>query len=225
MPLILIIEDDPHIRQLIEFHLSGAKFDLICAENASEGIKLARGRKPELVILDLMLPDMSGLEVLKTIRGDPRTADIKFLILSAKSEEADKVSGLELGAEDYVTKPFSPKELLVRVRKILDRAGAKKTHGDIEFKELSVSPSNMTANLAGKSLDLTATEFDLLLFLLMNRGRLCSREVILNKVWGYSSDIYARTVDSHISRLREKLGGYGKFIQNVRGVGYRWEEK
>ena len=134
--------------------------------------------------------------------------------------------GLELGAEDYVTKPFSPRELMLRVKKILERA--TKSHGkqkNIISGDLSISPSEMEATLSGKKLDLTATEFDLLLFLVSNKGRLCSREAILNKVWGYSNDVYLRSVDSHISRLRDKLGAYGKRIHNVRGVGYRWEEK
>jgi DNA-binding response OmpR family regulator len=185
----------------------------------------ARALSPALIVLDLMLPQLAGTEVCKQLKADSRTAHVPILMLTAKAEEVDRILGLELGAEDYVTKPFSPRELVLRVKKLLDRAhgGAKPaevlTHGD-----LVVDLAKHQAALKGRPVELTATEFKLLATLLERRGRVQTRDGLLQDVWGYEGDVDTRTVDTHVRRLREKLGKAADRIETVRGVGYRFAE-
>jgi DNA-binding response OmpR family regulator len=195
------------------------------AADGAEALKKARSVSPALIVLDLMLPEIDGLEVCKLLRRDPATAGIPILMLTAKAAEIDRVLGLELGADDYVTKPFSPRELVLRIRKILDRgkpAGEKRE--SFRFGDLQIDVPKHLVTWRGKSIDLTATEFKLLTVLIQRAGRVQSRDQLLRDVWEYDATIDTRTVDTHMRRLREKLGPAAKHLDTVRGVGYRFVE-
>ena len=185
----------------------------------------ARDTLPALIVLDLMLPQVEGTEVCKQLRADPKTAAIPILMLTAKAEEVDRIVGLELGADDYVTKPFSPREVVLRIRKILGRSQGKATPAELlKCGELVVDVAKHEVTLKSKVLDLTATEFRLLAMLMERRGRVQTRDRLLTDVWGYEGDVDTRTVDTHVRRLREKLGKAADYIETVRGVGYRFLE-
>ena len=202
-----------------------AGFDVATAADGAEALKKARTILPALVLLDLMLPEIDGLEVCKLLRRDPATAGIPIIMLTAKAAEIDRVLGLELGADDYVTKPFSPRELVLRIRKILDRRKpAAEKRETIRLGDLQVDVAKHLVTWRGKSIDLTATEFKLLTVLIQRAGRVQSRDQLLRDVWEYDSLIDTRTVDTHMRRLREKLGPAGKHLDTVRGVGYRFTE-
>jgi two-component system phosphate regulon response regulator PhoB len=189
-------------------------------------LERARKERPDLVILDLMLPGMDGKEVCKALKSNPNTKSIPILMLTAKAEEVDRIVGFELGADDYVTKPFSPRELVLRVKAILRRKevppSADKT---IQIGDLVIDTARHRMTIKNIPIQLTSTEFKLLLELATNRGRVLTREILLDKVWGYTYEGYARTVDTHIRRLREKLGPAGTYIETIRGVGYRFQEE
>jgi two-component system phosphate regulon response regulator PhoB len=222
---ILVVDDEPEAVELLEFNLKQAGFDVITAGDGDEALKKAKASTPALVVLDLMLPEVDGLEVCKLLRRDPLTARIPVLMLTAKAAEIDRVLGLELGAEDYVTKPFSPRELILRIRKILQRgAPAEDKRETIRFGELLIDVPKHRATWKGKPFDLTATEFKLLTVLAQRAGRVQSRDHLLRDVWEYDSLIDTRTVDTHMRRLREKLGPAAKYLDTVRGVGYRFAE-
>jgi len=222
---ILVVDDEPEAVELVEFNLKQAGFDVATAADGDEALKKAKANLPALMVLDLMLPEIDGLEVCKLMRRDATTAKIPILMLTAKAAEIDRVLGLELGADDYVTKPFSPRELVLRVKKILDRGKQKtETRDSMRFGDLVIDVPKHLASWKGKSFDLTATEFKLLTVLAQRAGRVQSRDALLRDVWEYDSLIDTRTVDTHMRRLREKLGPAAKHLDTVRGVGYRFIE-
>jgi len=223
-PKILVVDDEPDVIELLEFNLRGAGFDVISAEDGATALKKARESAPALVILDLMLPEVDGIEVCKILRRHPATAAIPIIMLTAKASEIDRVLGLELGADDYVTKPFSPRELVLRVKGLLRRGTVEKKEESIRVGELAIEIPRHLVTLQGKPVELTATEFRLLTVLAQRRGRVQSREQLLRDVWEYDNLIDTRTVDTHMRRLREKLGRAARFLDTVRGVGYRFLE-
>jgi len=223
---ILIIEDEKDIVDLIEYQLKQSGFAVLSALDGPSGLELARKKRPGLVILDLMLPGMDGKDVCRALKSNSLTQSIPVLMLTAKSEEMDRVIGFELGADDYVTKPFSPRELVLRVKAILRRKEVSR-EGEkmIQIGDLLIDIDRHQLSIKKKPMELTSTEFKLLVELASNRGRVQTRERLLDKVWGYTYEGYARTVDTHIRRLREKLGQQGDLIETLRGVGYRFREE
>ena len=223
---ILIIEDEKDILDLLEYHLKQSRFSVITALNGASGLERARKERPSLIILDLMLPGMDGKEVCRALKSNPLTQSIPILMLTAKAEEVDRIIGFELGADDYVTKPFSPRELVLRVKAITQRIEGEREGGKtIQFGDLLIDADRHQVSIKRRALRLTATEFKLLTELVSKRGRVQTREQLLNTVWGYTYEGYARTVDTHVRRLREKLGSYGEYIETIRGVGYRFQEE
>jgi two-component system phosphate regulon response regulator PhoB len=224
-PKILVVDDEPDAVELIEFNLKGAGFDVVTATDGNDALKKARTFSPDLLILDLMLPEVDGLEVCKVLRRDSATASLPIIMLTAKAAEIDRVLGLELGADDYITKPFSPRELVLRVKNLL-RRGQRDTKAAerITVGELSIDIPRHLVCVAGRKVDLTVTEFKLLSVLAQRRGRVQSRELLLRDVWEYDNLIDTRTVDTHMRRLREKLGKAARYLDTVRGVGYRFVE-
>jgi two-component system phosphate regulon response regulator PhoB len=226
MMSVLIVEDEKDIVDLIAYHLKQSGFSVLSATDGASGLERARKEKPSLIILDLMLPEMDGKDVCRALKSNPLTRPIPVLILTAKAEEMDRVVGLELGADDYVTKPFSPRELVLRVKAILRR---KETPHEgektIQVNDLLIDIDRHLVSSKKRPVPLTATEFKLLVELVTNKGRVQTRERLLDKVWGYTYEGYARTVDTHIRRLREKLGPLGNAIETIRGVGYRFREE
>jgi two-component system phosphate regulon response regulator PhoB len=223
---VLIVEDEPDIRSLIVHHLTRDGFRCRTAATGAEALSRVRAAVPDLVVLDLMLPEMSGLEVCRRLRGDPATAAVPIIMLTAKADEIDRIVGLELGADDYVAKPFSPKELVARVRAVLRRAHpGEATARPLGAGGVSLDPARHVVTVDGRPVELTPKEFDLLHALLGAAGRVLSREHLLNRVWGYSraDEIESRTVDVHIRRLRAKLGAEERRIATIKGVGYRFE--
>ena len=217
---ILVIEDEKDVADLLALNLRKAGFRISVAADGVNGLQKAREDRPDFIILDLMLPGMPGLEVCKILRGDPSTSEIPILMLTAKADEVDRIVGLEFGADDYVVKPFSPREIGLRIRAILRRSEAP-------ADSLTVGPISMDAarhevRVDGRPVHLTSLEFKLLRTLLQRRGRVQDRDRLLNEVWGYESVIDTRTVDTHVRRLREKLGSVGEYIETIRGFGYRF---
>ena len=224
-PKILVVDDEPDAVELVSFNLKAAGFDVVTAADGAEALKRAKEHQPDLLVLDVMLPEVDGLEVCKIIRRDPAVAHIPIIMLTAKAAEIDRVLGLELGADDYVTKPFSPRELVLRIRKILDRGKVPEEKSDrIEIGDLTIDVPRHMVSASGKRVELTATEFKLLTTLAQRKGRVQSREQLLQDVWEYDNLIDTRTVDTHMRRLREKLGKAAKYLDTVRGVGYRFVE-
>ncbi|MSR42812.1 MAG: response regulator transcription factor [Pedosphaera sp.] len=222
---ILVVDDEPDALELIEFNLRAAGFDVLTAADGAEALKKVKQNPPALVLLDLMLPEVDGLEVCKILRRDPATAGVPVIMVTAKAAEIDRVLGLELGADDYVTKPFSPRELVLRVKSVLRRRHAPEAKLDkFVFAELTLDVTRHQLSVSGKKIELTATEFKLITLLIQRRGRVQNREQLLKEVWGYDHFIDTRTVDTHMRRLREKLGKAARFLDTVRGVGYRFTE-
>jgi two-component system phosphate regulon response regulator PhoB len=223
---ILVIEDDEDILNLISYHLESQQFLVVKAQNGQEGIETAWREIPDLIILDIMLPDIDGFEVCKKLKRYDQTMHIPVIMLTAKGEEIDRILGFELGADDYVVKPFSPRELVLRVKAILKRRESFSADQKVWQQDgIVFNTEAHTLTVDNEEIPLTATEFNLLLTFIRNEGRVLTREVLLDRVWGYSFDGYARTVDTHIRRLRKKLGPYGSWIQTVRGFGYKFEAK
>jgi phosphate regulon transcriptional regulator PhoB len=222
---VLVVEDEPDIRHLIAHHLEREGFRCREVSNGTEAIRAVRASTPDLVVLDLMLPEVGGLEVCRRLRNDPGTAAIPIIILTAKGDEVDRVVGLELGADDYVAKPFSPKELVARVRAVLRRARPEVTGRVLREGPIALDPTRHAVTVNGAEVTLTPKEFDLLQILLEAAGRVLSREHLLTRVWGYAhaDEIESRTVDVHVRRLRAKLGDEGRRIATVKTVGYRFE--
>jgi len=224
-PKILVAEDEPDVLNLVAANLRAAGFEVITVEDGPAALAAVREHAPSLLVLDLMLPQMSGLEVCRVLKGDSATSGIPVIMLTAKAEEVDRIVGLELGADDYVTKPFSPRELVLRVKSILRRIGKNESaEGLLTMGDVVLDRTRFQVTIAGKPVDFTATELKLLTILMERRGRVQSREVLLNDVWGYDSLIDTRTVDTHIRRLREKIGASSECIETVRGFGYRITE-
>jgi phosphate regulon transcriptional regulator PhoB len=225
-PQVLVVEDEADIRQLVVFHLTREGFACTTAASGAEALRAIRAHRPDLVVLDLMLPETDGLEVCRRLRADPATAALPIIMLTAKADEVDRVVGLEVGADDYVVKPFSPKELVARVRAVLRRAHPAAATGVVlKAGVVSLDTSRHEVEVDGRPIVLTPKEFDLLQTLLESAGRALSREYLLNRVWGYAraDEIESRTVDVHVRRLRAKLGDEGRRIATIKGVGYRLE--
>ena len=221
---ILIVEDEAEIRELLRFNLEREGFSVLEAADGNEGLKLARQHMPDLMLLDVMLPGFDGFEVCRRLGAQSETANIPVLMLTARGEEMDRVVGLSLGADDYVVKPFSVRELMLRIRAVLRRGTRSSESPVLERHGIRLRPEAHTAEVQGQEMPLTATEFRLLEDLLRHAGAVRTREQLLNKVWGYSFEGYARTVDTHVRRLRAKLGGAAAMLETVRGVGYRIKE-
>jgi two-component system phosphate regulon response regulator PhoB len=222
---ILVVDDEPDARELIEVNLKGAGFEVLTASDGRQALEKARATLPALVLLDVMLPEVDGLEVCKKLRRDSKTAFIPIIMLTARAAEIDRVVGLELGADDYITKPFSPRELILRVRNLLKRQSAPlEPAQQIRFAGLVIDRPRHRVTYNDKPLDLTLTEFKLVTVLAERKGRVQSREQLLKDVWGYNTFIDTRTVDTHMRRLRDKLGEASKLLDTVRGVGYRFLE-
>jgi phosphate regulon transcriptional regulator PhoB len=222
---ILIVEDEADIRDLLAFHLEREGYHVSRARTGSEALRQIRVAPPDLVLLDLMLPEVDGLEVCRRVRQDPRTSALPIVMLTAKGEEVDRVLGLEMGADDYVVKPFSPKEVVARVRAVLRRTRAPRGAAPITSGRLTIDAGRHVVEVNGRPVELTPKEFDLLRALAEAEGRVLSREFLLDRVWGYAAagEIESRTVDVHVRRLRVKLGDEGRRIVTVKGVGYRLE--
>jgi two-component system phosphate regulon response regulator PhoB len=224
MEKILVIDDEKDILDLVCFQLNKEGYRVFRAMKGEDGLKLALKEKPDLVVLDIMMPGMNGIEVLKRLKYQRETQGMAVLMLTAKGEELDRVLGFELGAEDYVTKPFSVRELVLRIRAILSRLFPEPETGvPLRCGGIFLDADRHEARVHDTPLRLTTTEFNLLAFLLENRGRVVTRDQLLDKVWGYNYGGMTRTVDTHIQRLREKLGDEGACLQTVRGVGYKLE--
>jgi phosphate regulon transcriptional regulator PhoB len=222
---ILIVEDEPDVVDLLALQLRKAGgFSIATAQDGAEGLKKARAELPALIVLDLMLPRMSGLEVCKILKTDSSTHHIPIIMLTAKAEEVDRIVGLEFGADDYVTKPFSPREMLLRIKAILRRGQSELAEENMTRGSITIDSARHRVLVAGRPVVLTAVEFKLLSMLMQRPGRVQARDRLLNEVWGYETAIDTRTVDTHVRRLREKLGKAASAIETVRGFGYRLRE-
>lgn len=221
---ILIIEDEPDIRKTLKYNISREGYKVVSVSSLSEGKEQINSSDFSLILLDLMLPDGSGLDLCREIKSDKDKSSTPIIILTAKDDEVDKVVGFELGADDYVTKPFSVRELILRIKAILKRGESKKETLEVQrqFGELTMDIDSHEVFVNSEQIILTALEFRLLRQLVDRRGRVQSREQLLSDVWGYSAEVTTRTVDTHIKRLREKLGTMGKYVQTIRGVGYKF---
>ena len=225
MARILVIEDEKDIQDVLAYNLAQAGHKVQIASRGDEGLRFARERKPDLILLDLMLPDLPGTEVCKQLRSQPSMKDVKIVMLTAKGEEIDRVVGFELGADDYIVKPFSVRELVLRIQAVLRRAaGEEQPQPMLEFGILRVDREAHRAWVDSKEVELTALEFKLLVMLHDRRNRVQTREALLQDVWAIDADSTTRTVDTHVKRLREKLGEAGEYIETVRGVGYRFAD-
>jgi two-component system phosphate regulon response regulator PhoB len=223
---ILVVDDEPDLLELVRVNLGQAGFAVDTAETGAQALERLRRQAPDLIILDLMLPDVSGTEVCRRVRADGDLADIPILMLTAKADEVDRVVGLELGADDYVTKPFSPRELTLRVRAILRRRQPAEaaTTPVLERAALRLDPERHRCFVDEAEVELTAKEFSLLRGFMSRPGRVLTREQLLDDVWGTDIAVTTRTIDTHLKRLREKLGAASHLIETVRGVGYRFAE-
>ena len=224
---VLIIEDEPDIRKTIDYNLSKESFQVFQAGSIAEGEQSILDNSPDVIILDLMLPDGSGLTLCRDVKSDDSTKHIPIILLTAKADEVDRVIGFELGADDYVTKPFSVRELILRVKAILKRSAsdlAKLDESEYVFGELKLNLDAHQVFINNNEIIFTALEFRLLKHLIDRKGRVQTRDQLLEEVWGYSAEVTTRTVDTHIKRLREKLGSIGCYIQTIRGVGYRFSK-
>lgn len=225
MPLIYIIEDDEDINELLTYNFRKEGFDVRSFPNGKLAFEHLKEERPDVVVLDLMMPEIDGLEFCKLVRSDKEFENIPLIMLTAKSTEIDKIVGLELGADDYVTKPFSFRELLARVKAVLRRSKLSESGSSsvVKIGDLVIKPDKFQVILEGKPVYLTTTQFKLLMSLISAEGKVLSRDYILENVWGWEKDVYDRTIDVHIKKLREALGKYGSCIKTVRGVGYKWE--
>lgn len=223
---ILVVEDDPHILKLIQYNLEKAGFDCLAAAAGDQAFEILDRQRVDLIVLDIMLPGMDGFELCKEIKKKQAWAAIPILMLTARAEEIDRVLGLELGADDYMVKPFSPRELILRIKAILRRGESKDTASReiLAIGKLTVDMSRHKVTVNSREVLLTPMEFKLLVLLMERRGRMQSRERLLNDVWDINADVTTRTVDTHIKSLRQKLGKMGKCVETIRGHGYRFCE-
>ncbi len=222
MARVLVVEDETDLQQVLEYNLKQAGHEVSIASRGSEALRLVREQRPDLVLLDLMLPDMLGTEICRALKGAPETRAIPVMMVTAKGEEIDRVVGFELGADDYVVKPFSVRELLLRVSAVLRRAQAPADEESIEFGVLRIDRAAHRVWIHGEEVELTPLEFRLLVTLYERRNRVQSRGSLLDDVWDMHSELTTRTVDTHVKRLREKLGDARNYVETVRGVGYRF---
>jgi two-component system, OmpR family, phosphate regulon response regulator PhoB len=224
---ILVVDDEADVTELVSYHLKTKGYEVMTANNPNNSLSLARTFLPDLVILDVMMPDLNGIQICRLLRADPQLKNVPVVFLTAKAEEADRVQGLETGADDYICKPFSTKELILRVQSILRRVSenADDPVKKLQAGEIAIDIERHEATIAGKLIELTATEFKLLRLLMERRGRVQTREHLLLNVWNYETEIETRTVDTHVRRLREKLGAEADWIETIRGVGYRLAER
>jgi phosphate regulon transcriptional regulator PhoB len=224
---VLVVDDERDIVELVRYHLEKEGFRCLAASDGPSALRLCREAGPDVVVLDRMLPGLDGLEVTRQLRRDAATARLPIIMLTARAEELDRVVGLEVGADDYVVKPFSPRELVARVRALLRRSTGEPARSVSRLGALSIDESRHQVAVAGHPVELTAKEFGLLVALLRAGGRVLSREQLLDAVWGYANaaEIESRTVDVHIRRLREKLGAAARHIVTVKGAGYRVEDE
>jgi DNA-binding response OmpR family regulator len=223
---ILIIEDDKHISKLVNYNLEKAGYDSTVVEDGEDALDILSKQGVDLIILDIMLPKMDGFEVCRIIKQESKFKNIPIIMLTAKGEEVDRIVGLELGADDYVVKPFSPRELVLRVKAILKRGKIEESPKDIiQRGNLIINVSKHRVTVNNKEIELTPIEFKLLVTLIERKGRIQSRDQLLSDVWDIHADVFTRTVDTHIKRLREKLGKTGNQIETVRGLGYRFKEE
>ena len=221
--LVALVDDEPDIVELVSLHLQKAGFKVKGFSNAESFLTFLNSQKPDLIILDLMLPDADGLEICKHLKKKDELSLIPVIMLTAKGEETDKILGLELGADDYITKPFSPKELVARVKVALRKQESKELTTKIQIGAILINPEKYEVSVDGKRIDLTATEFKILKLLASQSGWVFTRDTILDYLWGKEKAVVDRTVDVHIKNLREKLGTAGQYIKNVRGIGYKLE--
>jgi DNA-binding response OmpR family regulator len=217
-----VVDDEPDVLDLVTYNLTLAGFQTETAVDGTEAIRKARSISPDLILLDLMLPEMDGLEVCKLLRRDAKTSAIPIIMLTARASEIDRIVGLELGATDYVPKPFSPRELVLRVKRRLEQNTSPQPKSSHVFGPLQVDESRHLVTVKNKRVELTATEFKLLTLLIQRAGHVQSRDQLLRDVWEYETHIDTRTVDTHMRRLREKLGPAARYLDTVRGVGYRF---
>lgn len=225
---ILIVEDEKDIVKMLEYNLKKEGFKTLSARNGEDALDLAQSEHPGLIILDLMLPGIDGLEVCKVLKNETKTSSIPIIMLTAKSQESDKIVGLELGADDYVTKPFSPRELVARIRAVLRRFREKeKPPEKLRAGDLIIDCARIAVTVKGKPVELTAKEFELLKALVRAKGRVLSRDHLLDSIWGFdhAAEIQTRTVDVHIRTLRRKIKGESKRIVTVKNYGYRFEDE
>lgn len=222
---LLLVDDDPEILTLLRAKLADEPFELLTAVEGESALNIVRTQKPDLVVLDVNLPGLSGLEVCRSLRADKDTRDIPIIILSGRSDQIDRVLGLEFGADDYVTKPFNPRELILRIHNVLRRVYKEKS-GPENFTQgdLTVDFLKHEVTVKGQLAQLTLTEFKLLSSLLEGVGQVKTREFLLEQIWEHSEGVFSRTIDTHIQRLRAKLKSAGRYIETVRGVGYRFHE-
>lgn len=220
---ILVVDDEPDVTDLVAYHLKAKGFHVETLTDATASISKTRNYHPDLVILDIMMPHLSGIQICRILRNDPKTAKIPIIFLTAKAESHDRIEGLESGADDYLSKPFSPKELVLRVESILRRVATPKESAAarLQIGAILLDSETHRVTVRGEILELTATEFKLLRLLMERQGRVQTREHLLLNVWNYSTEIETRTVDTHVRRLREKLGPEAGWIETIRGVGYR----
>ncbi len=221
---ILIVDDEEDLRRLVDFNLKAAGYKTLLAETGAEALRVIERQKPDLVILDLMLPDISGTDICRRLKLQPETRNIPVLILSARGDEIDRVVGFEIGADDYVVKPFSTRELILRIKAILKRSGGSEEPNELRLGSLRIDRGRHRVWLHDAELNLTALEFKLLTTFVARRGRVQTRERLLDDVWGIDAGVTTRTVDTHVKRLREKLGSASRMLETVRGVGYRFAE-
>lgn len=224
---ILVVDDEPDVTELVSYNLKAKGFHVESLNDATASLSKARQYHPDLIILDIMMPDLSGIQICRILRNDNKLARIPIIFLTAKAEPQDRIEGLESGADDYLAKPFSPKELILRVESILRRIAAPALPATAKLKigDISLDSETHQVTVRTQPVDLTATEFKLLQLLMERQGRVQTREHLLLNVWNYSTDIETRTVDTHVRRLREKLGPEAGWIETIRGVGYRVADK
>ena len=220
MERVLIVDDDPDIRKLVSYNLTQAGFRVATAATGVAALEAVQGQPPDLIILDIMLPDLDGLEVCKKLRRQEKTRRIPIIMLTARTQEVDRVVGFELGADDYVMKPFSPRELVLRVKSIFRRMGDEPTDV-LKVGNIHLLPQRRQLLIGTRQVALTAKEFDLLEELMRAGGNVLTREILMNKVWGYHTEATSRTLDTHVRRLREKLGDEAIHLETVHKVGYR----
>jgi two-component system, OmpR family, phosphate regulon response regulator PhoB len=223
MARVLVIEDEADLREVLQYNLTQAGHRAFTAATGDAGLKLAQEVKPDIVLLDLMLPDLPGTLVAKSLRREPLTQFVPIIMVTAKAEEIDRIVGFELGADDYVVKPFSVRELMLRIEAVL-RRGKISEQRVVEVAELHIDKDAHRVTVGGEEVALTALEFKLLVTLIERRDRVQARGTLLSDVWAMDAEIASRTVDTHVKRLRDKLGTAGRFIETVRGVGYRFSE-